>query len=231
MYLISLYGDTMNRFFLFLLMSIFLFSLFNIEAFNKKEISIYIDPGHGGFDGGASGNDGTLEKDLSLSISLKLKDYFEEIGYLVYMTRITDKSLNTEQKNAKRSDIINRVNMINKSNCDLYLSIHLNAFSNDALYGAQTFYSNKIEKNMILAESVQNAIKLVLNNTKRVAKSINDKYLIDHTNKVGCLIEAGFLSNKKELELLKTDNYQDKLAFAIYIGVIEYLSRCWKWKF
>lgn len=191
----------------------------------EKPFVVYIDPGHGGFDGGAVGGDGTKEKDLNLDISLLLANYLESVGIKVYLTRDGDYALYTDN-GSKKSDIHNRVKKINESDCDLYLTIHLNAFPNQALYGAQTFYNPNNDNNKLIASSIQQSFVKVLKNTKRVEKAINDKYLIDHCTKTGCLVEAGFLSNLDELSLLKTNEYQDLVAFAIYIGIIDYIARC-----
>lgn len=224
MQFIKLIGDFMKKLVILLLL-VCLFGCSNASANDKKVYAVYIDPGHGGFDGGSVGEDGTLEKDIALLISLKLRDYFLDLGFNVYMTRTTDASLNTDPKYAKRSDILNRVEMINKSDCDCYLSIHLNAFPNKNLYGAQTFYNPINDDNQKVALSIQDAFIKILGNTKRVAKSISDKYLVEHVNRVGCLVEVGFLSNNKELTNLKDEKYQDLVAYAIYVGVLEYLAR------
>lgn len=207
---------------LLIILFVSLFSLIRVNALDKKQYVIFIDPGHGGFDGGASANS-LIEKDIALSISLMVKEYFSDMGIIVYMTRDKDISLNSEEKNAKRSDILNRVNMINASDSDIYISIHLNAFPNRILSGAQTFYKEN-EQNKILASSIQEAFKMVLGNTKREAKSIDGKYLIDHINKTGCLVEVGFLSNPEEAKMLALPEYQEKISYAIFIGVIKYFS-------
>ena len=185
----------------------------------NKTFSIYIDPGHGGFDGGAIGIDGTIEKDINLNISKFLKDYLEDLGFCVYLTRDKDIAL----AKTKRDDILKRVDLINNPTVDMFISIHLNAFPNKALYGAQVFYKDNLE-NKLLSECIQKTLSIVTN-TKRVSKAINDKYLIDHTNKLGCLVEAGFLSNDQELALLKDLSYQKKIAYCIYVGILDYLAR------
>ncbi|XMB86297.1 N-acetylmuramoyl-L-alanine amidase [Mycoplasmatota bacterium WC44] len=190
---------------------------------NTKEdtVSIYIDPGHGGRDGGASGSDGTKEDEIALEVSLLLREYFEGIGITVYMTRDGDYDLATQNRNRKREDIQKRVNLVNTSDVDMYLSIHLNAIGSSKWRGAQTFYYGS--KNKELAETIQGFL-VEKTDTYRKAKKISNIYLLEHANKEGVLIEIGFLSNQTELELLKTNKYQDQLAHTIYLGVLEYLS-------
>jgi len=195
-----------------------------VMATNKT--IIFIDPGHGGFDGGAIGADGTYEKDIVLAIGLFLEDLFVSDGYQVLMTRREDIDLaEPGVHNLKRSDIYKRVEMINSSGADLYLSIHANSFPNSYYWGAQTFFKRNESRARELAVAVQDSLIVNLLNTYRVAKHINDVYLIDNISIPGCLIEVGFLSNKKELALLKTTFYQQEVAYAIYLGVKQYLER------
>ncbi|MFA7435102.1 MAG: N-acetylmuramoyl-L-alanine amidase CwlD [Bacilli bacterium] len=187
---------------------------------------IYIDPGHGGPDGGAVGIDGIFEKDIVLSISKKLKRYLNEAGYEVLMIRDGDYDLaDDNSKNKKREDIHNRVKLINDSNCLLYISIHANKYSSPKIYGSQVFYKPNDELSKVLSEEIQDALKSILQNTKRDAKSISGKYLIDHAKVPGALVEVGFLSNPKEAEELVSDYYQEQMAYAIYVGVLSYLEK------
>lgn len=187
---------------------------------------IYIDPGHGGSDGGAVGYNGICEKDIVLGIGKKLQHFLEQAGYDVRLTRTGDYDLAGEgSENRKRDDIHKRMEMINASNCLLYVSIHANKFSNPRIYGAQVFYREKDEKARELAEAIQETIKALLQNTDRFAKSITDKYLIDNVKKVGCLVEVGFLSNPEEATMLTDDYYQEKLAYAIFLGIAAYLDK------
>ena len=187
---------------------------------------IYIDPGHGGPDGGAVTNCGSYEKDIVLSIAKFLKEHLERAGFRVLMTRDGDYDLSPKtSKNHKREDIHKRVDLINSSNCLLYISIHANSYPHQSVYGAQTFYNKNSLESKELSESIQEALGAILLNTQRVAKSISGKYLIDHVQHIGCLVEVGFLSNLKEAELLKNPIYQERVAFAIYVGISNYLER------
>ncbi len=188
----------------------------------EEEKVIYIDPGHGGYDGGAFVND-IKEADLNLEISLKLKEILEFYGYKVLLTRDGDYDLSTDVSHKKRTDIQNRVKLINESNCILYLSIHQNIYTNSIYSGAQCFYNEYNSLSQYLATNIQDSIKNQLNNTTRNSKSISGIYLTDNVDKPGVLIECGFMSNDVELALLQDNSYQEKFCLSIYYGILNYL--------
>lgn len=199
-----------------------------VSAFSRisktiiNEEVIYLDAGHGGIDGGTSYN-GILEKDVDLQFVLTLKEVLENNGYKVYLTREGDYDLASEKsKNRKREDIQKRVDLINSSNCLLYLSIHANSYTSRSIHGAQVFYNSNNIDNKNLAKCIQKSIRDEMKNTKREAMSIKDKYLVDNVNRVGCLIEIGFLSNPSEASLLVNKSYQIALSNAILLGIDEY---------
>jgi N-acetylmuramoyl-L-alanine amidase len=189
---------------------------------------IVIDPGHGGPDGGASGGD-VVEKKVALKISLKLRDYLQEQGAIVIMTRQTDKDLADKFTKGysirKTEDLRKRLKIINKSDADLFLSIHLNSLPISKYSGAQTFYALGNDENQALAAFIQDELRRTLNNTERLAKPIHNIYLLRKAEIPGALVEAGFLSNSTERELLSKDKYQDKIAFGIYKGVLRSLTK------
>ena len=188
---------------------------------------IYLDPGHGGPDGGAVGNS-SLEKDISLSISLKIRDYLQEQGALVLLTREEDVDLADEDTSGysrrKAEDLKNRVKIINESDADLFLSIHLNAIPSSRWSGAQTFFYGKFIENENAAKYIQDELRRNLENTERKAKPIDGIYLLKNTEKPGALVEVGFLSNPQEENLLSTDEYQEKVAASVYNGILRYFS-------
>jgi len=200
----------------------------NTLAQEKKQYNqyiIYIDPGHGGYDGGASSSNDDYEKDLNLSVALHLRNYLEQVGINVLLTRDSDIDFVTPGKGTKkRRDLDKRIEMINQSDADLFISIHMNALRNPRWNGAQTFYCTKYAENKLLAESIQKGLKEILQNTDRKAKPYKTLYLLKMVDKPGALIEAGFLSNPNEANLLGQIAYQDKVAYAIYIGIISYLN-------
>lgn len=185
---------------------------------------IYIDPGHGGLDPGAIYKN-IKEKDINLKISKILEKKLSKLGAIVYMTRYGDYDLSVNNTiNKKRSDLSRRGNIINKSECDLFLSIHLNSVESGLWKGAQTFYSDKNKKNKVLAEILQKEFQLNLNSTREYKKT-NDLYLQKRINQVGTLIEVGFLSNANERYLLQQSNYQNKVANTIVNGIIKYFKK------
>ncbi|PFG02710.1 MULTISPECIES: N-acetylmuramoyl-L-alanine amidase CwlD [Bacillales] len=188
---------------------------------------IVIDPGHGGADGGAVG-DNVVEKDIALKISLKLRDYLQEAGALVIMTRETDTDLASEGtkglSNRKAEDLRKRVELINEGSHHLFVSIHLNAIPSSQWSGAQTFYNPVNEESEALSRFIQDEIKRNLENTNRLAKNMDSVYLLREAEIPGSLVEVGFLSNPSERELLNTDTYQNKVAASIYQGIIRYAT-------
>jgi N-acetylmuramoyl-L-alanine amidase len=188
---------------------------------------IYIDPGHGGPDGGAGDKD-ALEKDIALNVSLMIRDYLQEQGALVLMTREEDKDLADEDTKGysrrKVEDLHKRLNLINESEADMFLSIHLNSIPSPKWSGAQTFYNPKFEENKALAKAIQGEITRNLENTSREAKGLQSVYILKHSKKAGALVEIGFLSNPEERKRLLEEEYQEKVAASIYQGVLNYLT-------
>ncbi|WP_096202076.1 N-acetylmuramoyl-L-alanine amidase CwlD [Bacillus sp. FJAT-45350] len=189
---------------------------------------IVLDPGHGGIDGGASSKAGLLEKDVTLDISLQLRDYLQEAGALVLMTREEDRDLADDSvkrvRERKVQDLKRRVSLVNDSDADMFVSVHLNAIPSAKWSGAQTFYNRTMEENGRLAKFVQEEIKRNLENTNRYAKPIGNVYLIKNAQIPGVLVEVGFLSNVKEAELLGTKEYQQKVAASIYEGILRHYT-------
>lgn len=189
---------------------------------------IVLDAGHGGVDGGAVGADQTLEKDITLIVTKKIRDYLQQSGALVYITRESDRDLAAEDTEGiarrKVEDIKNRVSFIDEKNPDFFLSIHLNALPSSEWSGAQSFYYPAKEKSKSLAENIQSEIKRNLENTNREALALNGMYLLKHAKPPGALVEIGFLSNTHERELLKTTSYQTKMAASIYEGILNYVT-------
>lgn len=220
-------GDLMKKIYkciLFLILVLVIFiatSTIVIANIKTDNIIVYIDPGHGGFDGGATSNDKlVIEKDITLQISNYLKEYLERTNIVVLMTRNKDEAL----AKTKRDDILKRVSLINKSDCDIYISLHANAYSSSMVKGAQTFYNKQNSKNKDLATKILKHIKLLDTNNKRETKEISGKYLLDNVSKVGCLVEIGFLTNQEELNKIKSDIYLENMAFMIYLGILDYLE-------
>lgn len=188
---------------------------------------IYLDPGHGGPDGGAVGGK-LLEKDVTLEVAFRVRDYLQEQGALVIMTRESDTDLAPEgtkgYSRRKAEDLRQRVKLINHSEAELYISIHLNAIPSQKWSGAQSFYYGKYAENEKVAKYIQDELRRNLENTTRKAKRIHGIYLMQNVTKPGALIEVGFLSNPNEATLLGKPKYQDKVASSIYKGILRYFT-------
>ncbi len=182
-----------------------------------------IDPGHGGIDGGAYFNN-VKESTINLQLSMFLKADLEKKGYTVILTRDGDYDLSSDNSNRKRTDALKRIEIIEKSNCDLFVSIHQNSFQNKIYRGSQTFYSSNNIHNERLAKTVLESIKSTLNNTTRKAKKIDNIFILDNVKTCGILIEGGFLSNPIDFHNLLDDAYLEKLAFAISYGITSFLT-------
>ena len=183
--------------------------------------TIYLDSGHGGADPGAIYKN-IKEKDINLEISKELEKTLTKLGATVYQTRYGDYDLavkNTD--NRKRSDLSRRVNIINESECDMYISIHLNADTSSTWKGIQVFYDNINKENKSLAAHMTKTLKKNFSLTREY-KELTDIYLHRKVNILGILIEVGFLSNANDRYLLKQKWYQKKLASIIANGVVNY---------
>lgn len=211
-----------------ILLSMILFIVLNAKLAFAEENSdsykkiILIDPGHGGSDGGAKSKSGTNEKEINLSISLKLKNKLQDEGYKVYMTREDD----TELKPNKKADLEARCNMKKETKCDAFISIHQNKFQNTKCFGAQAWYSDYKDSERF-ALCIQNSLKDVIDNgNKRVPKAAKKQYKIlrDGYEAPAIILECGFISNYNEEQKLKDDDYQDKIVQGIVNGINEYFG-------
>lgn len=196
-----------------------------VFSFNSNKV-IIIDAGHGGIDPGAIGRTGVVEKDINLAISQKLKGYLEDAGFTCIMIREVDEGLYSEYgriRDKKNEDLRNRRYFIKKYKADLFLSIHLNFFPDSRYYGAQVFYPKGDEKSELIGKKIQQSLIETLNRgNKREAKATDDIYVIRDNKIPSVLVECGFLSNYEEEELLKTELYQNKIAWALFKGISSY---------
>ncbi|MDP4088057.1 MAG: N-acetylmuramoyl-L-alanine amidase CwlD [Bacillota bacterium] len=199
-------------------------------ASNNSDIKILIDPGHGGIDGGAVAQDGTLEKHINLKISQKLKKALEKEKYTIIMTREEDKGLYTDGgkiRKKKLEDLHNRQKMIRDTNCDVFVSIHLNMFPQQQYYGAQVWYAGNEKSRKLGLLTQDNLIQDLDVNNKREAKAAKESYIIlrNPPDIPLIIIECGFLSNAAETAKLKDDGYQEKVANSIARTLKEYLEK------
>lgn len=192
---------------------------------------IVIDAGHGGEDGGTQSYDGTLEKDINLSICLKIDEVLKSEGFRTVMTRDGDYMIYDEnsstQREKKVSDIRNRLKILEENGNCILLSIHQNYFAESKYSGTQVFYSKNHQDSIALAEEIQRAVvsELQLDNTRQIKESGTDIYLLYHSPVPAVMVECGFMSNKAEADRLKDENYQLQMSEAIVDGLISYLQR------
>lgn len=190
---------------------------------------VLLDAGHGGEDGGAIGGAGTVEKDINLAVMLKLQSLLEQNGCTVLTTRTQDISLHNagdeKSGNRKMSDLNSRKAMPEEFGADVFVSIHMNTFPDGQYCGAQVFYAES-EGSKELAECIQGELKAQVDtsNQREVKDAAGNIYILSEAKIPSVVAECGFLSNSKEEELLKTEEYQQKLAFAIYCGIIKYFA-------
>ena len=192
-------------------------SVFSYTLLGK---TIYLDPGHGGIDSGTTYKN-IYEKDINLIMSKKIEKYLVSKGATVYLTRDTDKDLSTTTVNRKRNDLTNRAKLINNTNPNMYISIHLNYISNSKWQGLQIFFNNKNKENEIIATKLTNYLKEYTANI-RDPKKENIYYMYKQIKVPGVLIELGFLSNPNDRYRLTKEEYQDKLAKNIASSIEKY---------
>lgn len=184
---------------------------------------IYLDPGHGNIDPGALYK-GVAEADLNLEISIEIMEHLKAEGATVYLTRYGDYDLSAAgAQNRKRSDLSRRANVINKSGCDMFISVHLNADDSTTWYGAQVYYDSINPENEKIAKIMQEEFRKNTNTTRKYQRN-DTKYLQRRVNRPGVLLEAGFLSNANERHLLQQDEYQEKVAKIVTKSIIKYFN-------
>lgn len=189
---------------------------------------IVIDPGHGGDDPGALGSAGVHEKDIVLEVSKKLADILRQSGAEVLLTRESDRGLsNPETRSpykAKLEDLTSRVELANQRQADLFLSIHVNSFPDRGENGAQTFSQPGSVEGRKLAMAIQNELNRFSAYPGREAKQVD--YFANRMAKMpSVIVEIGFISNPGEEKLMLDPVYQNKLAWAVYAGIVRYLAQ------
>lgn len=217
----------------------FVFYLFSFQVAKKvssaavsgKESVVVIDAGHGGEDGGAVAQDGTLEQIINLEIARQLELQLQALGVQTVMTRTTEDSIHdagaTTIREKKVTDIHNRMAIMeNTDNC-IFVSIHQNKFADGSQWGTQVFYSPNTSSSAELADSIQTTVVSMLQpqNKRVIKKSDSSIYLLYYAKKTAVLVECGFISNANETAKLKDAQYQKQMAFAISMGILNYLNQ------
>lgn len=218
-----------KNFYIYLYIILFIIGV--IYSYNNEEVKeifalmhkhkvVILDPGHGGFDPGVVVDD-LFEKNINLEIALKVQQYLEQSGIYVYMTRIDDNATS----NTKKGDMRTRKKLTNNSNADLLVSLHQNSFSSEKVYGSQVFFYDNSNDSRDLALSVQKELNTFADPlNKKKATPNSSYYLLKETDIPSIIVECGFLTNKLEGYKLTTDEYQDKIAWSIYIGILKYFE-------
>lgn len=196
-------------------------------AFTK---TIVLDAGHGYPDGGAEGSTKVTEEAINLDVTRRLQKLLEKSGISVILTRadengIFDDDLETIRKK-KVSDMKNREKIINSSGADCFISIHMNKFTDSKYSGPQVFYNSTFDDGKLLAQSIQKELitELKPKMEREIKKSDKNIYLLKNSKIPAVLIECGFLSNPEEEKLLLTDEYKERVAWAIYKGIISHFN-------
>lgn len=213
--------------------AIFQTSYKHTEPVSSTPISnhtIILDAGHGNPDGGATNSSGDIiESDLNLQIVLKLQNLLEAANCTVILTRSDENGIYETDASSIRekkiSDMKNRVKIANTSNAEAFISIHMNKLAQTQYSGWQTFYKNKDDESKKIAQNIQASLNsFIKKENSREIKSISGIYLTKKVDIPLVIVECGFLSNLEESELLRSEDYQDKLAWSIYIGIIDYFK-------
>ncbi len=187
---------------------------------------VVIDAGHGGGDPGAKSNTGVEEKNINLDVALRLKKYLSRVGVYCVMTRQEDRDFfdeNMGSSSKKLRDLCYRTQVANMSGADIFLSIHANSFPQRIYYGAQTFFNPRNLLSKKLAYAIQYALVKELGPNRRRPKA-GDFRVINDSRMPGVMIEIGFLSNPAESERLNDSNYRDRIAEAVYHGILAYFT-------
>ena len=190
---------------------------------------VILDAGHGTPDEGAESENGTTEAQINLKIVLKIQQLLEQSGCTVILTRSDENAIyDLDAKTLKQkkiSDIHNRVKIGNESSADIFVSIHLNKINEQQYYGWQTFYNTSNEESKDLAEQIQTALnEAIQKENHRIAMKLNTVYIMKHVEIPISIVECGFLSNPEEEQQLQQEEYQNRLAWGIYNGIINYFS-------
>ena len=189
----------------------------------KTKKTVIIDPGHGGIDVGTVGIDGSLEKNINLSISLDLYDYLMVSGINTVLTRDGDYEVYKAGEKRTKSDLYNRMDFINSVPDSILISIHQNHFENETEWGTQVWFSPNDEISPTLADKILQSVKKNIQpeNKRENKVSDNSYYILYKAQKPSVMVECGFVSNKNENNKLQDKEYQKDMAYSILAGICE----------
>lgn len=193
---------------------------------DKSGLTVVLDAGHGGIDGGVTGvNTGVKESELNLLIVKKLRDYLEDAGFKVVLTRSSDAGLyGLATSGLKRKDMEKRRDIIVKANPALVVSVHLNKYSVSTRRGAQVFYKAGDKNGKKLAESIQEEFNGMDTSERAFSALTGDYYILNCTDYPSVIAECGFLSNPEDESLLVTEEYRDSLCYSMFKGIVRYIA-------
>ena len=194
---------------------------------HEKKKVVVVDAGHGGFDPGKVGINGAQEKDINLAIVKKLEKYLENGDMEVILTRTDENGLYEESDaNKKVRDMKKRVEIMETSKADLVVSIHQNSYPQEYVHGAQVFYHEDSAAGAELAAHIQEQLVCLADpQNQRQIKANDSYYLLKKTSMPIVIVECGFLSNYEEAEKLISEEYQDRIAWAVYLGIVRYMAQ------
>lgn len=200
----------------------------NVFATTTEKINytIVLDAGHGGIDGGSEGVvSGVKESELNLKVTKKLEKLLNAFGFNVVLTRTNADGLYSQfATNKKQDDMKKRKEIIQKSKPNMVVSIHMNSFPNKNERGAQVFYQVGEETSKQLAQTIQNEMIKNLVEAREFCNH-SDLYILQCTKNPSVVVEGGFLSNPEEEALLITDEYQAKLAYSVFCGILKFFEK------
>ena len=200
-------------------------SVVQTDVVIPKNITVAIDAGHGGIDGGTVGTStGVVESELNLKYAQKLTKYLENFGINVVNTRTDMNGLyDTPDEDYKLDDMKKRADIINNSGAQILISIHMNKYTSSSENGAQVFFKEGDENSKTLANSIRDVLISNFDNARNLTLA-GDYYILNNTEPIGVIVECGFLSNPTEEQLLQDEEYQNKMCYSIYCGIIAYLG-------
>lgn len=195
----------------------------------RQRPKVIVDAGHGGFDGGAVGINGVVEKGINLAISQDLGACLEWCGFQVLYTRTTDDDTSDQglstTRERKTSDLYNRLDLMEENADGVVVSIHQNKFEDPSCWGAQVFYgTQQQEASSRLAEIIRGNIRLLLQpeNEREIKAAYDTLFLLNNAPQTIVMVECGFVSNPREASLLSTPDYQQQIAFAIALSLLQF---------
>ena len=195
------------------------------DKVKDQKLLVVVDAGHGGDDPGKVGVNDVEEKEINLAIAKKVETLLKKEKIETVMIRETDTMLEgPDGKTTKVGDMKARVAEINKAAPALAVSIHQNSYHQEGVMGAQVFYYSHSEEGKQAAELMQKALLVLNTENNRKAKANDTYYLLKRTEAPTIIVECGFLSNWEEAELLKDEEYQERVAEAIVEGIKAYLA-------